>query len=260
MTTEDHWLLYPDIQAAGGLGPALAAEFARLGGQIGVHGFGSGSCAWAVPTQAEGKSRRSRLSLATEERLFQFDFWADDVEIGWGTGKDLTPVAETVVAWLTQGLSAADMEDRFPLFVAAGGTREFETGDLVEYAWAKLDRWAARDWSRMTPLIEAAKRRPELRQLLPFTSHESLCFSRCTGYPYTNDVAHAVPLEDGQYRALGPGYVMQEKTYRDHRYREAEYDVLGEGDAEHVIGLIVAALPPDCGPAVTGTARNSEGL
>lgn len=253
MATKDHRPLYPDIQAAGGLGPALEAEFTRMGVTLDVHGFGAGS--WAM---VKAGSRTSQVTIAIEERLIMPSFSSQGIGMGNASSPDLAAVAEAIATWLTRDTPIADMEQQFPFFKSSDGSKAFEAGRGVDHAWGKMDGWVARDLPRLTPLVETAKRRPKLRQLLPFTSHESLHFSRCTGYPYTNDVAHAIVIGEGQYRALGPGFVTVERAYKSHRYREADYDVLGEGDAEHVIGLIVAALPEGCGPALPGTAEKLE--
>ena len=257
MLTGDHWLFYPDIQAAGGLAPALDAEFAALGVALDVHGFGAGC--WAT---VKTGLRTSQVAIALEERLFLPSFSSQGVGMGNASNPDLVAVAAAIAVWLTQDVSIAYMEQRFPFFKSSDGSKEFEAGGGVDYAWAKMDGWVARDLPRLTPLVEAAKHRPQLRQLLPFTSHESLHFSRSTGYPYTNDVAHAIPVGEEQYRALGPGYKVEKKIIRteatgnDFHYDHYDYDILGEGDADHVIDLIVSALPPNCGPAITGTAED----
>ncbi|WP_370377651.1 DUF6193 family natural product biosynthesis protein [Catenulispora sp. GAS73] len=78
-------------------------------------------------------------------------------------------------------------------------------------------------------------------QLLPYTSHWVLCFSRCTGNPYTYDVP-CIDYVEGHYRVRWPGWG---DTTR----------VLGEAaTAEKAVALVVAHLPEGTGPAVTGTA------
>lgn len=257
MLTGDHWLFYPDIQAAGGLAPALDAEFAALGVTLDVHGFGAGG--WAG---VKANNRSCQVCIGTQEKIIMPDFWADGVLMGNLQTTDLHICAEATAAWLHDGVSLATLNDRFAIFRATDGAEAFESGRGVDFAWSKMDGWVARDLPRLTPLVEAAKHRPQLRQLLPFTSHESLHFSRSTGYLYTNDVAHAIPIGEGQYRALGPGYKVEKKIIRteatgnDFHYDHYDYDILGEGDADHVIDLILSALPPNCGPAITGTAED----
>lgn len=259
MAISDHWLFYPDIQAAGGLGPALEAEFARSNVALEVSGFGGES--WA---RVAHELRFCQVSLGAEKRIIISDFWSHGFLYGHIQQADLRILAEAMATWLTQGTGLAVMIERYPFFRPNEGAAEFEAGNGVEHAWAKMDGWVARDLPRLTPLVNAAERSPQLRQLLPFTSHESLHFSRSMGFPYTNDVAHAVPIGDGHYRALGPEYRIAKATHRvqatgnDYHYEYADYDVLGEGDAEHMIGLIVATLPVGCGPAIMGTAQDLE--
>jgi hypothetical protein len=91
----------------------------------------------------------------------------------------------------------------------------------------------------LLPLIVAARKSQELCQLFPFTSHQCLCLSRCTGYPYSGDCPHAVPIKRGEYQVF-----------------EASGNVVGSGDAERAVQLLVQHLPPNCGPATKGTAHD----
>ncbi|MBD0742426.1 hypothetical protein BG418_13175 [Streptomyces sp. CBMA152] len=85
---------------------------------------------------------------------------------------------------------------------------------------------------------------PKLRQLYPFTSHWSLHFTTCTGFPYAWDVPFVDPLRDGRYRVCGP----------------SRGTVIGEADTvAAAIAMVVAALPANCGPAVAGTANDQRG-
>src|SRR5258708_4271848 len=97
---------------------------------------------------------------------------------------------------------------------------------------------------------------PVLRRLFPFTSLVWLCFSRCTGYPFSGDCPSvcssrwipdlaARPTPE-QRAALG-----SEKPYT---VADSKGRFLGEGNAAEAIELIVRHLPPNCGPAVQGTA------
>ncbi|AUY54370.1 hypothetical protein EH183_21530 [Streptomyces sp. CB01881] len=93
-------------------------------------------------------------------------------------------------------------------------------------------------------LVEAAHAEPKLRQLYPFTSHWSLHFTTCTGYPFTWVVPFVDPLRDGRYRVCGPD----------------RGTVIGEADtAEQAIALVISHLPTSIGPAVAGTARDLVG-
>ena len=82
-------------------------------------------------------------------------------------------------------------------------------------------------------------------ELYPFTSHNILNFSRCTGICRTSgDIPGISPEPDGRYRVL-----------RDHLRSN-----LGIGSAEEAVAIVIAHLPPNCGPAVSGTADDLPNL
>ncbi|WP_030732213.1 DUF6193 family natural product biosynthesis protein [Streptomyces sp. NRRL S-237] len=87
-------------------------------------------------------------------------------------------------------------------------------------------------------VIEAAYAEPRLRALFPFPSHGALSFHRNTQFPWSNDLPFIVG--DAQscivYAPLG-----------------VPQRVLGESLTPHeAAALVVARLPPDCGPAFDG--------
>jgi hypothetical protein len=81
-----------------------------------------------------------------------------------------------------------------------------------------------------------------LRRLFPYTSLNIFCFSRCTGYPFTLDTPFVRPVMENWYEVMSASGL-----------------VLGRGDAEAAAELVVANLPPGCGPAVPGTADDLGG-
>src|SRR5204862_1498101 len=91
-------------------------------------------------------------------------------------------------------------------------------------------------------VIDAAYAAPELRRLFAYTSHASLHFSTCTGFPYSQDVPHIDPRAD-------TGYIVRDPIHRE---------LIGEADdAEQAVALLVAHLPPNLGPAMAGTASST---
>ncbi|HEY7222818.1 MAG TPA: DUF6193 family natural product biosynthesis protein [Micromonosporaceae bacterium] len=107
--------------------------------------------------------------------------------------------------------------------------------------WQQLrTRWSADPRFRRTAdVIEAAYAEPMLRQLFPYSSHASLCFSACTGLPYSEGIPR-IDLD-------GHGYVIRAWLFGD---------VLGEAETpQGALAIVLAHLPPDLGPAVEGTAE-----
>ncbi|MET8080672.1 DUF6193 family natural product biosynthesis protein [Streptomyces sp. NPDC005303] len=99
-------------------------------------------------------------------------------------------------------------------------------------------------------LVEAAYANPALRALFPLVSHGSLQFSRCTRFPWSQDLPMIFPLFGGRFRVRqlhGPQGSGQEQV--------------GEADsAEDAVKLVASHLPAGCGPAVDGTPDVLEPL
>lgn len=236
--------LYPDVAAAGTLSNALDRALADLGSELRV----AGELPFLVYARVARGSRQCQMYIAAHERLFIFDFWTKGVTYGEGSCGSLEDAAHAIHYWIVDEPNIADMQRRFGFFVPAEEGMAHEAGRAVDYQWEKLTHsWSSTeektsDAMSPLPLIRAASRHRELRQLFPFTSLYSLRFSRTTGWPFTNDCPFAIPIGDGRFRA----YVATD--------REEASNVLGEGDADEVAAILVANLPPNCGPAVDGTA------
>ncbi|WP_372498584.1 DUF6193 family natural product biosynthesis protein [Yinghuangia soli] len=100
---------------------------------------------------------------------------------------------------------------------------------------------AARHVSRR--LVEAACSRLWLREPVPFATHFSLDFSRCTEYPYTFDIPAIEPTRSGLY------CVVWCREPRSPEWAPAE-----TADPYEAADVVVAHLADDIGPAVPGTA------
>ncbi|MFZ3494862.1 DUF6193 family natural product biosynthesis protein [Streptomyces sp. 5.8] len=191
------------------------------------------------------------ISLGSVERWFIFSGWSTGVKLVSGTTQDLGEMAQALEAW-RNGLGLEDIREVSPFVEVSELAEAHEKGpaEAVAVKWRLLleglreeaDSW---DIAHQTlKVAELAHAEPKLRQLLPFTSHYSLHFTTCTGFPYSWDVPFIDPLGDGRYRVCGP----------------AQGTVIAETDtAEHAISLVVGGLPEPCGPAVAGTADDQPG-
>ncbi|WP_408630726.1 DUF6193 family natural product biosynthesis protein [Micromonospora coxensis] len=77
--------------------------------------------------------------------------------------------------------------------------------------------------------------------LFPFLSHNTLRFSRCTGYPYSADVPHVEPTHGNRFRVVAPG---------------GSLVVEGANARDAAAAAVASSLPPGFPPAVAGTARD----
>jgi len=175
--------LYPDVVAAGSLLDALDKAFADLGSPL------QSTTVNFIPfVRAEGNSRFCQMYIAAQERLFLFDFWSSGVTYGKGSTSSLPDAAEAIHFWIVEQPNLVRMQERFSFFTADEQGLAHESGRAVEYQWERLrKRWARSDEKypdAPSPLrlIEAAMQQPELRQLFPFTSTNTLHFSRTTSY------------------------------------------------------------------------------
>ena len=243
--------LYPDLVTAGSLSIALAQALANLGSPLQPVSLIN----FLVFARTERGSRFCQMYIAAHERLFIFDFWSKGVGYGKGSTSSLHDAAQAIHFWLIEQPDLARMQDRFSFFTADAQGLAHEAGEAVEYQWERLRKSWARsaeehpDALSPLPLIEAAMQQPELRQLFPFTSLYSLHFSRTTGYPFTHDCPYAIPVANGRFRAYHPPPAADV---------ESMGEIIGEGDANEVSSMLAANLPPNCGPAVDGTADDLE--
>lgn len=90
-------------------------------------------------------------------------------------------------------------------------------------------------------MIRAAHAEPRLRVLFPFTSHGTLTFGRCTGWPFSSDVSAIRPLAEGRYAVL----------HRDEALPESP-----SYTAQEAAALVVSRLQETWGPAVAGTRHD----
>jgi Family of unknown function (DUF6193) len=256
----DQSSFYSDVTGAGGLSPAIQAQLEAIGSPLcmkradpdfnGLFPF-----EWEVVKQ---KHRFSQIMIAKHQRLFMLDFWDRGICLAHGSTPLLPKVAEVIHVWVAEGVSTGVLQRRFPFVGVESSADSHEQGAAaeVEQKWQALYSHVKSDESKvaLTPLVERAMEVPVLRRLFPFTSLDWLCFSRCTGYPFSGDCPSACStrfrfaprLTPGQREALGPP--------RPYTVADSKGNFLGEGDLAEVVELIIQHLPPNCGPAVQGTA------
>lgn len=235
---------YPDLAEMGGLGPALQRIFDEMCGDPSLMKCDA-SGGWAVIREG---SRHSTVAAGANERNFHIDLWHQGVLYGSGWTSELREIARAAVAFSVEKASIHQITKRFAWFEPNEQASSHEQGAefFVSKKWQNLERLLASGQcaylSELLPLVIEAAKRSELRRLLPFTSLRNLCFSRTTGYPYTNDCPSAWPLNVEVFRVTAAGHET----------------VLGEGNVAVAADLLAANIPPNCGFAVHGTAEDLE--
>lgn len=233
----NHQELYPDLIEAGGLVPALAAALQLIGSDLepASNDFFEGKITYA---RIEKANRFSQFYIGANERCFSFDFWRDGVIYANARTADLSKAAEIVHLWVGEECSLYEL-DMSPIVELKEDAIAYDNGIEVEFRWQKYLASAAAEKAEIEEVLRLAAKQPKLRQLFPFTSLYVLCFSRCTGYPFTQDCPAISPNMDGTYTVLSAN-ILGNKA-------------IGTGDAVWAVNTAIEHLPENCGPAVRGT-------
>lgn len=232
-------LLYPELAAHGQLAKAIAATAAEMAADVGtVAPASSDPRRWANIASRMPHRKPLGIGIGAVERWFLISGWSRGVSLVSGSTADLAEIVRAAVAWRS-GASLKEIQSAAAFVKVSDLALAHEQGpaDAVAAQWRALrESWASDDRFRfVADIIEAAYAAPALRQLFPYTSHASLCFSTCTGFPYSQDVPRVDPGEGG-------GYVLRTRFMGD---------MIGEAeDAESAIAILLAHLPDGIGPAV----------
>uniref|UniRef100_UPI0040576A95 DUF6193 family natural product biosynthesis protein n=1 Tax=Candidatus Electrothrix sp. TaxID=2170559 RepID=UPI0040576A95 len=229
--------LYPELIEQGGLANALQATLRKIGSSLSVSELDKSSN-FIVYARVELGERFSQIYIGTKTRMFSFDFWNCGVCLAHGTTPDILEMVKSIDKWITSGCVTEELASTFRFIQVEETAVFYERGQEVEMRWRNYLEFLDGEFPELMAFVTAAAAEPKLRQLFPFTSLNYFCFSRCTGYPFTQGLPYVVPLGGGKYEVM-----------------TSSRKSLGCGKAADAVSLIVAALPPNCGPAVPGTAK-----
>lgn len=235
--------LYPELAAAGSLAAALEQLAADLGVDLTAVPDGWGALVSAGIAASDPERKPLSVHIGAESRWFGVSGWGQGVELITGATPDLADVVRAGVAW-GQGVSLRALRAEMPFLQSSELAEAHERGAaaVAELQWRLMREQAAEapDFPEFGALVEAAHAERRLRRLYVFSSHWTLGFSSCTGYPFHHEVAIAPSHGGGPYRVLNHPHA----------------DIIGEAaTAEQAVALAVTRLPAGLGPAVTGTAK-----
>ncbi|WP_159053881.1 MULTISPECIES: DUF6193 family natural product biosynthesis protein [Streptomyces] len=237
--------LYPDLAAAGSLAAALEQLAADLSIDLTVVPQNGGPVSAGIASSVPGR-RPLSVYIGADDRRFGVSGWGQGIELITGATSDLADVVRAGAAW-DRGRSLREVRAGLPFLHVSERAEAHERGpaSVVELQWRTMREEAAEapDFPAFGELVEAAHADPKLRQLYVFSSHWTLGFSSCTGFPFRVEVAIA-PSRNG-----GPYLVME----------HPHSIVIGEtAMAEEAVAAAVSRLPAGLGPAVAGTADRDD--
>ena len=231
--------LYPDLDGHG-LPALLQRGLERIGSALTVdrrNGLPQGFPAFA---HVHAPGRLSQVYLAAGERLFLVDFWAKGVQLARGQTPNVELAASAIDFWIAGLSNSMALAASFPFVSVAEGAEAFESGKATQRAWDMYLQRAPTDFPELAVFVRLAYETPQLRQLFPFTSLSRLCFSRCTGYPYTEDCPVVGCTPEGKHTVSIPGRSLPASGLT----------------ADEALELVLRSLPESVGPAVDGTAED----
>jgi hypothetical protein len=231
--------LYPDLKEKGGLKSALHCALQEIGSSLTVSELDKAGKPFAGAfAHVQKGTRLSQVFTAAEERLFLLDFWNRGVQLASGQTPNLVKAAQVIDKWIDHGCSI-DALQKFDFVQIDPSTRAYERSEEVEHRWQNYLSCIHERFPELAAFVTEAANRPELRQLFPYTSLNQFCFSRCTGYPFTEDTPYVAPLGEAKYEVFN-----------------ASGQLIDTGSAQQAVDMVVENLPEGCGPAVPGTAED----
>lgn len=221
--------------------PALQAALQALGSPLKLTSLDEN-----VPisgrSYARAENRARFCQIMTTSGNFNVDFWDQGVYLVSAGTSDIYELARAIHLWLDSDCNL-DTLSIFSFIEVPAASYAHENGEEVEQKWQSLLGSIPTMYPELSDFVHEASQRPRLRQLFPYTSLNTFCLSRCTGYPYTKDLPIVVPVKDNAYEVIS----------RDGK-------ALGSGNANWAANIVEANLPENCGPAVSGTAEDLEKL
>lgn len=230
--------LYSEIESAGGLISALDEALKRIGSTLRVSNDNDPNFFPGAYARIEKHKKFSQIYLASEEKLYLPDFWRNGVCLGHGKIDNIDVLTQCIDYWLTNHVSTRQLSDKFNFVTPNKHAVIYDEGNEVQYKWNSI--LIDLNKKEIKSFVELAINDSILSRLFPFTSLMTLCFSRCTGYPFTCDTPTVTPIvETGQYIV-----------------RQNNNDIIGTGSAAEALKMVLDNLPKDIGPAVKGTAED----
>jgi hypothetical protein len=250
--------MYPELEKAGGLSKALDIEFAKANSSLRVSVDKDLDKIPFAYARVEKGNKLSQVYIAAESKLYLPDFWRDGVCLAHAKTDNILDLVKVINLWLTQDVSTGELVERFKFVEPNDKARAFDENKEVEYTWNYLLQNESK--TDLHDFIKLAINDEVLNKLFPFTSLYTLCFSRCTGYPFDTDNLPSVTPK------LYENFATQESNDSDKHVGIRQgtgslYVVtknmnkyLGEGNALDALKIVRDNLPDNVKPATKGTA------
>jgi hypothetical protein len=249
--------MYPELEKVGGLQNAIDIEFEKLNSDLRVTRDSDLDIIPLTFALITNGQKFSQVYIGAEEKLYLPDFWKEGVCLAHGQTDNISDLGQVLEFWLSNNITTRELATKFSFVVPNDKAFAFDENNEVKYTWNLIlqDEYRA----ELNDFVKIAIKDEVLNKLFPFTSLYTLCFSRCTGYPYdTNDLPNVTPK---QFENFAPIQGEKNTTVQDRNKLEAQFVVtknkseyLGEGNVEEALRIVKENLPDNVQPARKGTA------
>jgi hypothetical protein len=249
--------MYSELDKFGGLQNAINIEFEKLNSTLRVSKNSElETIPFTFATVVNG-NKFSQIYIGAEEKIYLPDFWKDGVCLAYGQTKNISDLVQVLNFWLSNDITTKQLADKFTFVSPSEKALAFDNNNEVEYTWKSILQDPNR--AEIHDFVKLAINDNVLNKLFPFTSLETLCFSRCTGYPY--DINNLPTVTPKLFENLVP--IHREKIYTKQVLNKIETqfvvandknEYLGEGNAEEALEIVKTNLPNNIQPARKGTA------
>lgn len=249
--------MYPELEKVGGLHNAIDIEFEKLNSTLRVSQDSEFSKMPLTYARIENGQKFSQIYIGAEEKIYLPDFWKEGVCLAHGQAKNISDLAQSLDFWLCNDITTKQLADKFSFVSQSDKAFAFDNNNEVEYTWNSILQDQNR--AEINDFVKLAIKDNVLNKLFPFTSLYTLCFSRCTGYPYdTDNLPNVTPK---LFENFAPIQGNKSSKVQDINKLETQFVVtknkseyLGEGNTEEALKIVKANLPDNVQPARKGTA------
>lgn len=244
--------MYPELEKVGGLKNAIDFEFEKLNSTLRVSRDSKLDEIPMTYARIENGQKFSQVYIGAAEKIYLPDFWNEGVCLAHGQTKNISDLTQALQFWLCNDISTKALTDKFLFIVPNDKALAFDNNNEVEYTWNLILQDQSR--SELSDFVKLAINDDILNKLFPFTSLYTLCFSRCTGYPYdTDNLPNVTPKQFENYTPIkGANGIKLEAQFVVTKNRN---EFLGEGNAEVALRIVKANLPENVQPARKGTSK-----
>jgi len=250
---------YSDIEKNEGISKTLNKEFAKINSTLKVL-ISENPKASQTSAIVENGNKYSQVYIIEEEKIYRSDFWRDGVYLAAGKAPNITELVKAINYWLCEDVTTKLFSEKFKFIRTDEGAFAFDEGKEIEYQWDGLLQ--NNNFLRLKEFVSLAINDEILGNLFPFTSHYTLSFSRCTGYPYDFEgLPHIVPKEFENFHFKidkGDKFESSSEITNEKQFvvtiNNDQY--LGEGNAATALKIIKANLPKGLERARKGVAED----